>query len=332
MLTLDRTVLSFFVACVLSISPDAFAFAKETSPIRVACLGDSITAGARVEPQTESYPARLQGLLGDDFDVRNFGIGGATLIKTGRPNIWRNLDAVKRFEPHIAIISLGTNDTVGGNRKNWEQIERFDDDYSELIKTLAELPSMPRIVLCTPTAMVLKTPGLSKQRLANLTERKPRLRELCERIRKLAEKHADQNVSLLELNAVLQDRPELLSEGDGVHPNVEGYLAIAQAVADHIGPQQKPPNVVGIGPSNAIRLGDWKLIYYHQAQQCELFNLAEDLGEQNNLAEKQTEVRDRLASALGEYLASVKAQMPIANDSGESVPYPGLAVRAGKDR
>ena len=46
--------------------------------------------------------------------------------------------------------------------QEWEQIERFDDDYSEFIKTLAELPTKPRIVLCTPTAMVLKTPELSE--------------------------------------------------------------------------------------------------------------------------------------------------------------------------
>lgn len=241
---LDRPIHWLLVGCAICVFAQPAALAEEASPIRAACLGDSITAGARVDAKSESYPARLQKILGDNFEVRNFGIGGATLIKTGRPNIWRNLDAVKKFEPHIAIISLGTNDTVGGSRMNWEQIERFDSDYSDLIKTLAELPSKPRIVLCTPTAMVLKTPGLSEERLANLTERKPRLQELCKRIRKLAKKHADQKVSLLELNAVLQDRPELLSKGDGVHPNAEGYLAIAQAVAEHIRPQKKRPNIV----------------------------------------------------------------------------------------
>ena len=203
----DRTLLAFSVSFILCLVSNSSVIADDTSPIRVACLGDSITAGARVDAKSESYPARLQKLLGDNFEIRNFGIGGATLIKTGRPNIWNNLDAVKKFEPHIAIISLGTNDTVGGSRKNWEQIERFDNDYSELIKTLAELKSKPQIVLCTPTAMVLSTPGLSDKRVADLSERKPRLQELCDRVRKLATKHTDQDVSLLELNAVLQDRP-----------------------------------------------------------------------------------------------------------------------------
>lgn len=213
-------------------------------PIRVACLGDSITSGARVDGKTKSYPARLQDILGDKFDVRNFGIGGATLIKTGRPNIWRNLESVVAFQPHIVMISLGTNDTVAGRRKNWEQIDRFESDYAELIHSLAALPTKPRIVVCTPTAMVLETPELSDKRLADLIERKTRLQDLCVRIRELAKSHADQNVSLLELNAVLAGRADLLTRRDGVHPNEEGYLAIAKAVAQHIHPKAKRPNIV----------------------------------------------------------------------------------------
>ena len=241
---LNRYLVSLIVSCTLLVWLQTVALAQPGTPIRVACLGDSITAGARVIAETESYPARLQELLGSKYDVRNFGIGGATLIKTGRPNVWQKLGHVQEFQPHLAIISLGTNDTVGGRRKNWEQIERFDDDYSELIAALAESPTKPRIVLCTPTAMVLNTKGLAEDRLANLTERKPRLQELCTRVRQLVTKHAGQSVSLLELNDVLEDHPELLTEGDGVHPNADGYLAIAKAVAEHIRPRAKKPSVV----------------------------------------------------------------------------------------
>ena len=122
------------------------ALANETT--RVACLGDSITAGARVDASTQSYPTQLQHLLGDQFDVRNFGLGSATLIKTGRPNVWQKLDAVEQFNPHVVVISLGTNDTVGGRRRNWEKIGSFENDYVTLIHRLAALPARPRIVLC----------------------------------------------------------------------------------------------------------------------------------------------------------------------------------------
>ena len=200
---LTRLVLATWLMCASS------ALANETT--RVACLGDSITAGARVDPATHSYPTQLQDLLGDEFEIRNFGLGSATLIKTGRPNVWQKLDAVEQFNPHVVVISLGTNDTVGGQRQNWEKIGSFENDYVTLIHLLAALPAKPRIVLCTPTAMVLDTPGLSDARLADLRERKSRLQDLSERVRRVAREQADKNVSLLELNAVLQGKPELLT-------------------------------------------------------------------------------------------------------------------------
>lgn len=218
--------------------------AAGTEPIRIACLGDSITAGARVEAATESYPVRLQELLGERFQVRNFGTGGATLLKSGRPNVWRNLDAVRKFVPHVVVISLGTNDTVGGQRKNWEKINHFDEDYRALINSLSTLPSKPRIVLCTPTAMVLTTPGLSQQRLSDLTVRKTRLEQLCGQIRRLAAENSEKNVTLLDLDAVLRGRPQLLTETDGVHPNANGYLEIARAVDKHVRRLFSRPNIV----------------------------------------------------------------------------------------
>jgi arylsulfatase A-like enzyme/lysophospholipase L1-like esterase len=237
----QMTITMFFVFTLLG----EVASANETDRIRVACLGDSITAGARVDAKTESYPARLQERIGEKYDVRNFGIGGATLIKSGRPNIWQQLDAVKKFNPHIAIISLGTNDTVGGARKNWQNISKFDRDYSELVSILSTLPTQPKIIVCTPTAMVLETKGLSQARVANLSERQPRLQILCNQIRKIVSTTRSKNVSLLELNHVLQGHPEWLTVGDGVHPNRDGYSAIANAVVEHIRrKQKKQPNIV----------------------------------------------------------------------------------------
>lgn len=230
--------LLFAIACTMTLS------AIGAEPIRIACLGDSITAGARVEAATKSYPAQLQQLLGERFEVQNFGTGGATLLKSGRPNVWKNLEAVNKFLPHVVVISLGTNDTVGGQRKNWEKIDRFDADYTELIGSLAALPSKPKIVVCTPTAMVLTTEGLSKNRLSDLTERKTRLQQLCGQVRELAAAHAKKNVSLLDLNAVLRGRPNLLTKSDGVHPNAGGYLEIATAVATHVRRLFEQPNIV----------------------------------------------------------------------------------------
>ena len=226
--------------------------AHAAEPIRVACLGDSITAGARVDARTESYPAQLQRMLGSSYHVQNFGLGGATLLKSGPPNVWQKLAAARAFRPHVVVISLGTNDTVGGRRKNWEKIGGFEADYDELIAQLAALPTRPRILVCTPTAMVLSTPGLSADRLANLQERQPRLQQLCGRIRGIAARNRDRNVALLELNAVLRDRPDLVAEKDGVHPNREGYETVARAVADAI----RSSNDSGTRPNIVLFLVD----------------------------------------------------------------------------
>ena len=56
--------------------------AKE--PLRVACIGNSITYGYLLEnPSTQSYPAQLQEMLGKEYSVGNFGHSGATLLRHG---------------------------------------------------------------------------------------------------------------------------------------------------------------------------------------------------------------------------------------------------------
>lgn len=44
-------------------------------PVRIACIGDSITEGAGAEPG-KFYPSQLQELLGEKWKVQNFGVSG----------------------------------------------------------------------------------------------------------------------------------------------------------------------------------------------------------------------------------------------------------------
>ena len=45
--------------------------------VRVACIGDSITSGYRLaHPDRDAFPAQLQRMLGDGYEVRNFGVPG----------------------------------------------------------------------------------------------------------------------------------------------------------------------------------------------------------------------------------------------------------------
>jgi len=205
---------------------------SKTTDLRIACVGNSITAGARVtDPSQYGYPALLSDLLQSGGYqkclVRNFGIGGATVLKFGTPNIWRVLDSLKLFVPDIVIIEVGTNETVGEPRRNWEHIDAFETDYQEYINRLRVINPACRIILCSPPDMVLTTPNLPADRVANLTERRPRIWELRERIRTLSKA---EGIYFLDLSKAFRGRPDLMTPMDGVHPNQAGYAFLAEQV------------------------------------------------------------------------------------------------------
>lgn len=101
------------------------------------------------------------------------------------------------------------------------------------------------------------------------------------------------------------------------------YSGIIQTTGAPTGP--------GIGASSTIRKGDWKLIYYHENQNFELFNLTEDIGETTNLAEKESEKLREMAGLLADYLRKVEAQMPVFKKTGEPVPYPDQVLNDMED-
>ena len=59
-------------------------------------------------------------------------------------------------------------------------------------------------------------------------------------------------------------------------------------------------------PGAAIRDGQWKLIEFYHYGGHELYNLADDLGEKNNVAEDQPEIVKRLADAYEAHIADIK--------------------------
>lgn len=91
-------------------------------------------------------------------------------------------------------------------------------------------------------------------------------------------------------------------------------------------PNNWGPTGPGIGASSTIRKGDWKLIYYHENQNFELFNLTEDIGETTNLVEKEPRKLVEMAGLLADYLRKAEAQMPVHKETGEPVKYPDHAL------
>ena len=63
-------------------------------------------------------------------------------------------------------------------------------------------------------------------------------------------------------------------------------------------------------PGSAVRQGDWKLIQYFENNDIELYNLKEDIGEINNLAESEPEKREGLLELLENWRKETGAPVP----------------------
>lgn len=66
----------------------------------------------------------------------------------------------------------------------------------------------------------------------------------------------------------------------------------------------------GGSPSSIIRDGDWKLIHYWEDGHNELYNLATDIGEQQDLAASQPDMTKQLSEKLINWLTEMKAEIP----------------------
>jgi sialate O-acetylesterase len=218
---------------VLALGSLALAQERQPTPIRVACLGDSITFGAKVDAKTQAYPVQLQQMLGDKFLVRNFGVGGATMIRHGKPNAFQQLPKAKEFQPHIVIVNFGINDTRGRGVDYWEHSSEFIPDARALIDELAALPTRPQILLCLPTANIADLPGMPEERRANVGERLERLANVRAWLRGLGNDLASRRVSVVDLEGPTREHPELFNI-DGVHLKPAGYRRLAELLEPEV--------------------------------------------------------------------------------------------------
>ncbi len=117
--------------------------------------------------------------------------------------------------------------------------------------------------------------------------------------------HMDFFPTLLEL-AGLPLMPEQHLDGVSLVPVLEGETLAQRDLFwhyPHYGNQ-------GGEPSSIIRRRDWKLIYYHEDQRVELYNLAVDLEEQTDVASQHPEVVVELKKKLDAWLAETGGVMP----------------------
>ena len=97
----------------------SWGYTKAASKVKVACVGNSVTYGYLVPDREKNcYPARLSQMLGEGYEVRNFGKSGATLLNKGhRPYMKQpEFQEALKFAPDWVVIHLGLNDT---DPRNW---------------------------------------------------------------------------------------------------------------------------------------------------------------------------------------------------------------------
>jgi arylsulfatase A-like enzyme len=82
------------------------------------------------------------------------------------------------------------------------------------------------------------------------------------------------------------------------------------------------PNFYDQPPYSSLRHGDWKLIYWHQNQSFELFNLVTDIGETTNVAQENPDRLRDMATRLDQQLKDKNAQFATIKATGKPIPYP----------
>lgn len=88
-----------------------------------------------------------------------------------------------------------------------------------------------------------------------------------------------------------------------------------------------------LGPASALLLGDFKIVRTFEDGTVRLFNIAADPGERRDLTSELPGKTQELDRRLSDYLASVRAQMPVPNTQYDpSTPDPAPTERGNKRR
>lgn len=192
------------------------AVSCKNEPVRVACLGDSITYGHGIaDRENDTYPALLKQRLGEKYDVRNYGVCGVTAMSgTDMPYI--NEPAYKdalAFNPQIITFMLGTNDS---KPYNWQGGEKFKADYKAIIDELRSLPSKPEIWLFLPTPAMGHAWSINDSIISAA---------ILPEIKAIAQ---EEGLKLVDLNTPFQGQRQYFP--DTIHPTEQGDSIIAEIV------------------------------------------------------------------------------------------------------
>lgn len=195
--------------------------AADSGEITILALGDSTTAGtpgfrSPIEsPPNGSGDQRSQyaywvAKQNPHWHILNRGVNGERsdqILRRLQPDL-------KKFHPQIVIVLAGVNDLYQGYSPEWVE-KNLEGIYSQVVKEKA------KVIACTILPYNQSTASVQA-----------RMREVNEWIRGYS---AKAGFGFCDLFHVVEDpsRPgKLISTADGLHPDVEGYRKMGEALAD----------------------------------------------------------------------------------------------------
>ena len=233
-----KTLLVFGITILLLASGFLLLFFKPVTnpsqptvkPVRIACVGDSIT-------EWSGYTDDLGTLLGTNYTVGNFGSSGSTVsLKSVKPYMNQTaFQKAKMFQPDIVIIMLGTNDA---SSTVYPYLDSDDEDYKQLISEFQALQSSPDVWIVKPPPIFINTTGPPNN--TNLVQ------GVIPSIEQVAD---DLNLPTINVYAGLANHSEYFP--DGLHPDSAGAKIIANQVYEAI----TTTDGSDLGPSDFVFLG-----------------------------------------------------------------------------
>jgi lysophospholipase L1-like esterase len=197
----------------------------EGKPIRVACIGDSITEGS-------GYPSMLRQMLGPNYTVANFGVSGSTVTSQSiRPYMDQAAfqEAID-YHPDIIVIMLGTNDANNDIAQNETS---FETDYSQLINSFEQLEGRQLIWVVKSPPIFADNSGYNNTYLEN---------NVFPQIDKVADQMKLPTVNMF---SAFGNHSDYFM--DGVHPDSDGASLIASNVYDAITLPDGSPDTTQFG-------------------------------------------------------------------------------------
>jgi len=297
-----------------TIQSAALASAPIPQQIRVALVGDEITAGAGIASQARAYPALLGTMLGNGYAVANFGGGNATVLGPGfsdSPFVVSPAYADSSvFAPQIVVILLGTNDS---KPQNWANSAQFSADATALVNHYAALDSHPQVYLALPTP-AYPPENFDVDAAVIHNQIVPLLRGVAE----------ETGTPLIDIHAALSGRPDLFP--DHVHPSEDGHTIIAQTIYSAL--SLRAPASLTASVVSATRVD---LAWAQNTSNATGFDIERSTENAafeliDSAAANATSFSDASASPLTQYTYRIRAR----NDAGQS-PFSNTASATTPD-